>query len=118
MARKLLAVSLATLAVSAGFAGSGGATTVPAAIIPVKVTVTDTGLVFSRLRARRGWGVHFNITNKSSKPAQIDIGGLQSAVLPPGGKARLSASLDERGRFPYEIVGTKIVKQKGFFTVY
>lgn len=118
MARKLIALLVVSLAVAAGFSGGASATTVPAAIIPVKVTVTDTGLVFSRLRARRGWGVHFNIVNKSKKPVQVDIGGLQSPLLQPGGKGRVSASLDERGRYPYEVVGTTVAKQKGFFTVY
>jgi hypothetical protein len=118
MARKLIAVLIATVALAAGLAGSGSATTVPAAIIPIKVTVTDAGIVFSKLRARRGWGVHFNIFNKSTKPTQFDIGGLQSPVLPPGGRGRVSASLEERGRYPYEIVGTTVAKQKGFFTVY
>ena len=118
MARKLMVVVLAALAVAAAFSGGATATTVPAAIIPVKVTITDTGIVFSRLRARRGWGVHFNIVNKSKKPAQVDIGGLESPVLKPGAKGRVSASLDERGRYPYLVVGTKKAKQKGWFTVY
>lgn len=118
MARKLMAVVVASLAIAAAFSGGASATTVPAAIIPVKVTITDTGVVFSKLRARRGWGVHFNIVNKSKKAAQVDIGGLVSPVLQPGGKGRVSASLDERGRYPYEVVGAKADAAKGFFTVY
>jgi hypothetical protein len=48
----------------------------------------------------------------------VDIGGLESPVLQPGGKGRVSASLDERGRYPYQVVGTKVATQKGWFTVY
>lgn len=118
MARKLMVVMVASLALAAAFSGGASATTVPAAIIPVKVTITDSGIVFSKLRARRGWGVHFDIVNKSTKPAQVDIGGLQSPVLAPGAKGRVSASLDERGRYPYLVVGAKTAKQKGWFTVY
>ena len=118
MARKLMMVMIVSLALAAGLSSGASATTVPAAIVPVKVTITDAGIVFSRVRARRGWGVHFNIVNKSKKPAQVDIGGLVSPLLKPGGKGRVSASLDERGRYPYLVVGTKKAKQKGWFTVY
>jgi hypothetical protein len=116
--RRFFAIVVATLAVATAFSGGASATTVPANVIPVKVTITDDGLVLSRVRARRGWGVHFNITNRSKKPAQVDIGGLVSPVLQPGAKGRVSASLDERGQYPYTVVGTTNEKQKGFFTVY
>ncbi len=118
MGRKLIAIVVAAFAIATAFSGGASATTVPAAIIPVKVTITDSGLVFSKVRARRGWGVHFTITNRSKKPAQVDIGGLVTPVLAPGTKGRVSASLDERGQYPYTVVGSSNAKQKGFFTVY
>ena len=113
--RLVVAVAVVVAVVAAPTAS---ATTAPAILLEVKVTVTNDGIAFSRLRARRGWAAHFNVTNRSNRPLQVDIGGLQTRVLKPGQKGRVSASFESRGRYPYLVVGSTSPKQKGWFVVY
>lgn len=111
-----LAVLAATLVV---LVPAGTATTEPAIQINVKVTLTDTAITLSRYRARRGWAAHFIITNAGRKPHTVDIGGLVSKVIKPGGKATVSASLDERGKYPFFVkLNAAGPRHRGVFVVY
>ena len=119
MVKKVVLVVVTVAAVAATLvAPSAMATTEPAIVMNVNVTVSDGALTFSKLRARRGWGANFVVTNRGSKPYQFEIGGLKTRVLRPGQKARVSAAFEERGRFPFGVVGTKIATQKGWFVVF
>lgn len=117
---KKILLSVAVLAASlAVLVPSGTATTEPSVQINVKVTVTDTAITMSRYRARRGWGAHFIITNTGRKPHTVDIGGLVSKVIKPGGKATVSASLDERGKYPFSVkLNASGPGHRGVFVVY
>jgi hypothetical protein len=112
-------LAVAALAISALPASAAApSTTAPTIQISVTVRVSDTGVIFSRYRARRGWGVHFNVNNVGKKPHRVDIGGLVTPVIKPGGKARVSANLEERGKYPYKVTLNPAGKSSGFFIVY
>jgi hypothetical protein len=98
---------------------AGTATTQPAVQVTIKVKVTDTAMTLSTRSARRGWGAHFVVQNLGHKPHVFEIGGLKSKVIPPGGRATVSASLDERGKFPYKVVlNAAGPAHRGVFTVF
>ena len=83
---------------------SATATTAPAVQMTVNVKITDAGVSMSRYKARRGWAVHFVVRNTGSKPYAVDIGGLLSGPISPGKKKTLSASLEERGKYPFKVL--------------
>ena len=58
----------------------------------------------TRYKARRGWAVHFVVRNTGSKPYAVDIGGLLTGPIAPGKKKTVSASLEERGRYPFKVL--------------
>lgn len=120
MKKVLLLVAVAAVAaVAVPGPQTASGTTQPTILITVRVTVSDTATTFSRYRARRGWGVHFDVRNTGKVPHRIDIAGLVTPVLKPGQKARVSASLEERGRFPYKVtLNARGAKHAGWFTVY
>ena len=98
---------------------SATATTAPAVQMTINVTVNDAALTMSRYKARRGWAVHFVVRNRGSKPYAVDIGGLQTGPIAPGKKKTVSASLEERGRYPYKVlVPSPTVRQAGIFRVF
>jgi hypothetical protein len=107
------------LAVAASAVPSATATTRPINIINIRVNVTDFALSMTQYRARRGYGVHFIVTNRGKVPHKVDIGGLVTPVLAPGKRAKVSASLEERGRFPYKVtLNSAGVKHAGWFIVF
>lgn len=119
MKKLALPFVVAVLVISAlPAAAAAPATTQPTIQITVNVKVSEAGLVFSRDRARRGWGVHFDVRNVGKKPHRVDIGGLVTPVIKPGGKARVSATLEERGKYPYKVTLNPAGKSSGFFLVY
>ena len=98
---------------------SATATTAPAVQLTVAVTVNDSGIKMSRYKARRGWAVHFVVRNTGSKPYAVDIGGLVSGPISPGKRKTLSASLEERGRYPFKVlVPAPSRQQVGVFRVF
>jgi len=111
----LLAVcSVAALAVLP----AATATTAPAVQVTIKVTVTDHGIKMSQYTAHRGWAAHFVVRNTGSKPYAVDIGGLLTGPIAPGAKKTVSASLEERGVYPYKVLLTPVPKKyKGIFRV-
>jgi hypothetical protein len=107
------------LAVAAAAVPSAGATTRPINVINVRVDVTDSTLTMTHYRARRGYGVHFIVTNRGKLPHRVDIGGLVTPLLRPGRRAKVSASLEERGRFPFKVtVNSAGAKHAGWFIVF
>lgn len=117
--KKKLTLLVAVLAVAVGLLVPGAsATTAPVIQVNIQVKVTPDGLVFSTKRAMRGWAAHFVVRNTLKKPTRVDIGGLVSPVIRPGGKAKLSASLEERGKFPYKVTLNAPKRSQGFFVVY
>jgi Cupredoxin-like domain len=119
MKRFLLPLAVAAVAaVAASLLPSASATTAPTIIITVRVNVTDSAIRFSQLRVRRGWGVHFVVRNGGKRPHRVDIGGLVTPVIQPGKRGRVSASLEERGRYPFRVTLNGTPRQKGFFIVY
>ena len=119
MKKLVFSLAVAALAISVlPASASTPATTAPTIQISVTVRVSDTGVIFSRYRARRGWGVHFDVRNVGRKPHRVDIGGLVSPVIKPGGKARVSAVLEERGKYPFKVTLNAGGKSSGFFIVY
>jgi hypothetical protein len=96
----------------------GAATTEPAIQITIKVTLTDTSITMSRLTAKRGWGGHFVIRNTGKKPHSVDIGGLRTGTIKPGGKALIKASFETRGKYPFRVVlNSSGTKHTGIFRV-
>jgi hypothetical protein len=117
--KKVIVVSAVLAASFLMLVPAGTATTQPAVQVTIKVSVTDTTLKLSLHSARRGWGAHFVVRNLGHKPHVFEIGGLKSKVIPPGGKATVSASLDERGKFPYSVVlNAAGSAHRGVFTVF
>ena len=97
---------------------SATATTAPAVQVTIKVTVSDHGITMSKYTARRGWAAHFVVRNTGSKPYAVDIGGLLTGPIAPGKKKTVSASLEERGAYPYKVVLTPVPKKyTGVFRV-
>jgi hypothetical protein len=117
MTRKVIPL-LAVAALAAALLPAASATTQPTITINIRISVTDTGITFSQYRARRGWGVHFLIRNTGKKPHRIDIGGIVSPIIQPGKRSRVSASLEERGRYPFRVTLNPGPKAKGWFIVY
>lgn len=96
----------------------GTATTEPAIQITIKVTLTDSSITMSRLTAKRGWGGHFVIRNLGKKPHSLDIGGLRTSAIPPGGKAVIKASFETRGAYPFRVIlNSSGPKHSGTFRV-
>jgi hypothetical protein len=62
--------------------------------------------------------VHFVVRNVGKQPHAVDIGGLQTGVIRPGKKKTVSASLEERGTYPYKVVGGASSRQSGIFRVF
>lgn len=97
---------------------SATATTAPAVQVTIKVTVTDKGITMSRLQARRGWAAHFVVRNLGTKPYAVDIGGLLTGPIRPGTRKTVSASLEERGTYPFKVIlSTPTKKHSGIFRV-
>ena len=126
MLRKgVLIVLVAALAAAAMLAAvpTATATTEPAVTFFVAVRVTDSRIVFScpacpgPQQFRRGWAAHFDVVNRGSKPVTVDIGGLRTRDLRPGQKQRVSAYFDNRGRFPFKVVGSTAPRHKGWLRV-
>jgi hypothetical protein len=114
-----LTLLVATFALAAGLLVPGAtATTAPVIQVNIQVKVTPKGLVFSQKRAMRGWAAHFVIRNTLKTPTKVDIGGLVTPVIRPGGRAKVSASLEERGKFPYKVTLNAPKSSRGFFVVY
>src|SRR4051812_25923879 len=116
MKNRLILAVVTVLAVAAALvpvATAARQTTQPAVQIKVNVVITDTGIRFDRLAARRGWGVHFIVKNAGKKPHKLDIGGLVTKVLKPGKSGMLLAALEERGRFAWKVTLNGTPKQTG-----
>ena len=98
---------------------SATATTAPAVQVTIGVSVNDSGIKMTRYKARRGWAVHFVVRNTGSKPYAVDIGGLLTGPIAPGKKKTVSASLEERGRYPFKVlVPTPSRQHVGVFRVF
>jgi hypothetical protein len=82
---------------------SAMATTAPAVSVKILVTVSDKAVTFSKNGGRRGWAAHFTVKNVGTKPHQIDIGGLKSAVIKPGKTGKIGAYLEDRGAFAWKV---------------
>jgi len=117
--RGKLLLGLATAAtLTAIVVPTSTATTEPAIQITIKVTLTDSTITMSRLTAKRGWGGHFVIRNMGRKPHSVDIGGLRTGTIKPGGKAVIKASFETRGKYPFRVVlNSSGAKHTGFFRV-
>ena len=97
---------------------SATATTAPAVQVTIKVTVSDHGIKMSQYTARRGWAAHFVVRNTGSKTYAVDIGGLLTGPIAPGKRKTVSASLEERGTYPYKVVLKPVPKKYlGIFRV-
>ena len=107
----LVAVLAATLVVAL----PAGSTTAPGYNFTIKVTIAKGGRVtLSSTTAKRGWIGRFRITNKDSKPHRFDVGGLPvKKPIPPGGIAKLSSYLEDRGAFKIRVDGVF----RGYFNV-
>ena len=116
--RLLLLLAVGSLAALA-LLPSATATTAPAVQVTIGVNVNDAGIRMTRYKARRGWAVHFVVRNTGSKPYAVDIGGLLTGPIAPGKRKTVSASLEERGRYPYKVlVPTPSKQHVGIFRVF
>jgi hypothetical protein len=79
------------------------ATTAPAVSVKITVTITKKATKFSLTGGRRGWAAHFTVRNADTKPHQLEIGGLKSKVVKPGGKSTIGAYLEDRGSFVWKV---------------
>jgi hypothetical protein len=118
MKTKLLVGLAAAAVLTAIVAPVGTATTEPAIQITIRVTLTDSSISMSRLTAKRGWGGHFVIRNVGKKSHSVDIGGLRTAAIKPGGKAVIKASFETRGKYPFKVIlNSSGSKHTGIFRV-
>lgn len=108
--RRLLRACALAVLLAATLAPLGRATTAPAVVVKIRVTLTDTGVVLSPGRAPRGDFARFLIRNTGTKPHTFILGkarrgsGRQSGfsrTLAPRAHASLYLFLDYRGRLPY-----------------
>jgi hypothetical protein len=119
MRSRLLSLLLLGCVAALALLPSATATTAPAVQMTINVSVNDSGIKMSRYKARRGWAVHFVVRNTGSKPYAVDIGGLLTGPIGPGKKKTVSASLEERGTYPFKVLVPAPSRQHaGVFRVY
>jgi len=111
-----LVALVATIAVA--LVPQAPATTAPAVQVTIRVTVNDKGIFMATKTAMRGWAAHFVVRNKGTRPYAVDIGGLLTGPIAPGKKKTVSASLEERGTYPYKVVvPSPTSRHRGIFRV-
>lgn len=94
--RKLLA--LAVVVAAASTASTARATTEPAVLMHVKVTLTSSKIALSRTVSPRGYEVEFAVHNRTGSKRIFSIGGKSIAV--PARALRLTAvAFYARGRY-------------------
>lgn len=118
MRARSFVVLLAVAVVGLALLPSATATTAPAVQVTIRVTVTDHGIKMSQYTAKRGWAAHFVVRNAGTKTYAVDIGGLLTGPISPGKRKTVSASLEERGAFPFKVVLQPVPeKYRGVFRV-
>jgi hypothetical protein len=117
-ARTLLGLVAVVAAIAVALVPQASATTAPAVQVTIRVTVSDSGITMSKKTAMRGWAAHFVVRNTGTKTYSVDIGGLLTGPIAPGGKKTVSASLEERGTYPYKVVVPRPTsRHRGIFRV-
>jgi hypothetical protein len=102
-----------TVAVLAVLAAPASATTTPGVIYPIKVTITGTTFAIQKdrftkgkiTRYPRGALIRYEITNKSSRPFQLEIWGNRTVTLRPhGGHDTMLVNWGYRGRYVVQLL--------------
>jgi hypothetical protein len=113
VALSLVVAALAAIAVPAVSARSE--TTAPGYNYKIRVTISKGGqVVMTSMYSKRGWLLHFIVTNKDRKAHRFDVGGRGPAkAIKPGKIAKFGAYSDQRGQFPFHVDG----HVRGYFNV-
>ncbi|MGE5689365.1 MAG: hypothetical protein ACM33B_02295 [Pseudomonadota bacterium] len=80
------------------------ATTEPASLRLVKVTLTNTSARFATTRLERGTIAQFEMRNTSKAPLRLVIAGARGPVVKPGKSAQLLVHVSVRGRLTWSLL--------------
>lgn len=126
----VLGGALCTAAVVVAHGAAQPSTTAPPAIIPIKVTMTDSAFHVTPKSAPRAAFGRFILTNRGTKPHAFTLGsakaglGIQTGftkVLKPDEQAILVLFLDYRGTISYHAslpADKGKPRMKGFFKIF
>ena len=109
----VLVLAIATMALLPSSGLAARSTTAPGYNYTIKVTITANGVTLSSSDAKRGWLLHFLVTNKTSTPHTFSVGGMSSKTLAPGSTGKIGAYAEDRGQFKYYVDKSL----KGYFQV-
>jgi heme/copper-type cytochrome/quinol oxidase subunit 2 len=111
----LLSVLVAGLAVAAPAISARPETTAPGYNFKIKVSITKGGqATMTSLQAKRGWLVHFLVTNKDKVPHKFNVGGQgPKNAIAPGKTVTVGAYSEQRGQFAFRVDG----KIRGYFVI-
>ena len=111
----VLSVFVVAMALVAPAISARPETTAPGYNFKIKVTITKGGhATMSSLQAKRGWLLHFVVTNKDKVPHKFNIGGRgPKKAIAPGKSVKVGAYVETRGQFAYRVDG----KVRGWFVV-
>jgi|SRR5579884_156117 len=111
----LFSIVAAVVAIAAPAVSARTQTTAPGYNFKIHVSIKKGGqVVMSSLYSKRGWLLHFIVTNKDSKPHRFDVGGRGPAkAIRPGKTVKFGAYSDQRGQFPFHVDG----RIRGYFNV-
>ncbi len=111
----LLSIFVASMAIAAPAISARPETTAPGYNYKIKVSITKGGqLTATSLQAKRGWLVHFFVTNKDKVPHKFNVGGQgPKSAIAPGKTVKVGAYSEQRGQFAFRVDG----KVRGYFVV-
>jgi heme/copper-type cytochrome/quinol oxidase subunit 2 len=111
----LLSVLVGAMTIAAPAISARPETTAPGYNFKIKVSITKGGhATLTSLQAKRGWLVHFLVTNKDKVPHTFNIGGQgPKKAIAPGKTVKVGAYSENRGQFAYRVDG----KIRGYFVV-
>lgn len=84
-------------------APAASATTEPASLRLVKVTLTQSSAKFATSRLERGTIAQFQMRNTSKAPLRLVVAGARSPVVKPGKSAQLLVHVSVRGRLTWAL---------------
>jgi heme/copper-type cytochrome/quinol oxidase subunit 2 len=111
----LLSVLVVAMAIAAPAISARPETTAPGYNYKIKVSITKGGqLTATSLQAKRGWLVHFLVTNKDKVAHKFNVGGQgPKKAIGPGKTVKVGAYSENRGQFAFRVDG----KVRGYFVV-
>ena len=111
----LFPIAAAALALAVPAVSARPDTTAPGYNFKIHVKISKGGqVVMSSQYSKRGWLLHFIVTNSDSKKHRFDVGGRGPAkAIGPGKTVKFGAYSDHRGQFAFHVDG----RVRGYFNV-